>query len=162
MNTNQIVPVQSGPSTSWAQSLISRMKTDMANAPPWSLGTYSRAAGSMAVAYGEGAVVGGMLGTVHAQYGLDGKYGPVDGWTAALAAALGVLLSGHLPDIAEHAMRVGSQAVTVLAFRKSYQIVAHQPLKGGTTPGVTRIALPGKGPGVTTQDPIEVAARGLG
>jgi hypothetical protein len=57
---------------------------------------------------------------------------------------------------------VGAKAFTVLSFRKSYELVKHEPLGATTTARVQRVSLPGKGPGVAGEDPIEAAARALG
>ena len=86
----------------------------------------------------------------------------IDAMIAGFSAILAVGASGHFPDIANHLRKIGAQAFTVFAFRKGYQAVKHEPLAGGTAPGVTRITLPGKGPGVTGEDPIEAVAKGLG
>ena len=55
-----------------------------------------------------------------------------------------------------------AQAMTVFSFRKSYEVVKHESLPGGSGGGVQRITIPGKGPGVTGEDPIEAVAKGLG
>lgn len=123
--------------------------------------SYLRESGSALLEYTEGGVTGSLLGAAHAKWGLDSPAGPVDGWIAGLGAALGVALSGHFPGAAAHIRGVAAKAFTVLAFRKGYEVVKHEPLPGGMRPGVTRIGAPGRGAGVTRADPIEEAARGL-
>ncbi len=159
---NQIqIPPRPEP-RSWSQSFVDRAKQELASAPPVTAAVYITGAASTGVEYTEGAVVGGMLGATHAKFGLDGPMGPTDGWIAALGAILGVAASAHFPALAARARGVGAKAFTVLAFRKSFELVGGAPLASGTaTPGVQRIALPGKGPGVAGEDPIEAAARAL-
>ncbi len=150
---------------SWAQMLIDRTKSEIANAPPASPAACVSAMGSCAVEYAEAAAAGALLGATHAKWGLDSPGGPIDGLIAALGAAFGVAAAGYFPEAAAHARRVGSQAFTVLSFRRAYELVAHAPLDGGTASGVQRITLParpGKGPGVAGIDPIEAVARALG
>jgi hypothetical protein len=147
---------------SWSQSFVDRAKQELASAPAVSAAVYVRETASTAVEYTEAGVVGGMLGATHAKFGLDGPLGPTDAWVAALGAIFGVAASGHFPALAARARGVGAKALTVLAFRKSYELVKHEPLGGAVTPGVQRVTLPGKGPGVAGEDPIEAVARALG
>ena len=147
---------------SWAQKFVDLAKGEIIKAPHATPATFAREAGSVAFEYVEGAITGGLLGTYHAQYGLDSKVGAVDGWLAGIGAILGVALAAHSPFWSARARGVGSKALTVLAFRRSFELVGHQPMPGGTAPGVKRIAAPGTGPGVTTQDRIEAVAKDLG
>jgi hypothetical protein len=146
----------------WVQQFIDRAKGTIAQAPPASATSYVRETVSTAGEYTGGAVVGSLLGAAHAKWGLDTKGGPIDGWLAGLGGLLSVGLSGHLPQVAAYARKVGTNAVTVFTFRKSYETVKHEPLLGGVANGVQRIAAPGKGPGVHGEDPIVRLAQELG
>jgi hypothetical protein len=147
---------------SWSQMFVDRAKQEIANAPPAPLASYVKESGSTFAEYAEGGVTGSLLGATHAQFGLDTRAGPVDGWLAAFGAIFGVAASGHFPALAARARGVGAKAFTVLSFRKSYELVKHEPLGATTTARVQRVSLPGKGPGVAGEDPIEAAARALG
>ena len=149
------------PQPSWVERFVARARGEIQAAPPASAASYVRETGSVVGEFIEGGAVGSMLGATHAKWGLDSKNGPIDAMIAGFSAILAVGASGHFPDIANHLRKIGAQAFTVFAFRKGYQAVKHEPLAGGTAPGVTRITLPGKGPGVTGEDPIEAVAKGL-
>ena len=154
--------VKAAPQKTWVEKFVEKARGEIQAAPPASAVSYVRETGSTLGEYAEGAVVGSALGAAHAKFGLDTPGGPIDGWFAGLGALLGVGLSGHFPELAAHLRRIGAQSATVFAFRKGYGLVKHEPLPGGTSsPGVQRITIPGKGPGVTGRDPIEVAAEGL-
>ncbi len=146
---------------SWVQQFVARAHGEINKAPAATPISYVRETGSMLGEFTEGGVTGSLLGATLAMWGLDSKAGPVDGMLAGFGAIMSVALSGHFPGAAAHFRKVGAQAFTVLAFRKGYEVVKHEPLMGGMAPGVHRIAAPGGGPGVSKEDPIEVAARGL-
>lgn len=148
---------------SWVQSFIERARGTIEKAAPGSPTSYVKETGSTAADYAVGGVTGALLGATHAKFGLDTKGGPIDGWLAGIGAIASIGLSGHSPKFAELARKAGSQAAGILSFRKSYAVVKHEPLAGGSGPSVQRIAAPaGKGPGIAGEDPIEKAARGLG
>jgi hypothetical protein len=157
-------PTPKGEVKSWSQSFVERARAELAAAPPVDVGAYVRETASLAGEYTEGALTGSLLGATHARFGLDTTYGPADGWLAVLGALVGIAASCHAPFLAARARGAGAKAFTILAFRKSYELIAHEPLPGGvaTSGGVRRIATPtGGAPGVTRPDPIELAAEGI-
>jgi hypothetical protein len=160
-NAIQIPPAPKAEAKSWSQAFVDRAKAELSAAPSVDVGAYVKETVGVIGEYAEGGVVGSVLGATHARFGLDSPVGPTDGWLAVFGALVGVAASGHAPMLAARARGVGSKAFAILAFRKSYELVRHEPLLGGTG-GVQRIAAPGTGPGITREDPIEVAARGLG
>jgi hypothetical protein len=150
-------------SKSWVQTFVDRAKASVHSAPSASPLSYAREAGSVGAEYLSGGAIGALLGATHAKFGLDkGKF-PIDGLLAAAGGLAGIALSGHMPEVAAMARRAGAQAFTIFTFRRSYELVAKGPLSfsGGGHGGVTRIAAPGKGPGVGSSDPIEKAASKL-
>jgi hypothetical protein len=147
---------------SWVQQFVARAHSEVTKAPPASPVSYVRETGSAVAEFTAGGITGSLLGATHAKWGLDTKKGPVDGWVAGLGAIASVALSGHMPDLSMYIRRVAAQAFTVLSFRKGYEVVKNEPLPGGTGGGVHRMAIPGRGPGVTKVDPIEAASEGLG
>lgn len=149
-------------SKSWVEKFIEKARGDISKAPPVTPAAYARETGSTVGDYTAGGITGSLLGAAHAKWGLDRPVGPIDGWIAGLGALGSIGLSGHFPNLAAVARRIGSAAFTTLSFRKGYEVVKHEPLAGGMAPGVQRIAAPGKGPGVHGEDPIERVARDLG
>jgi len=145
----------------WVQNWVKQVRGDIAQAPAASPVSYVKETGSTVGEYTEGGVVGSLLGATHAKWGLDSPAGPVDGLIAGLGFLASVGLSGHYPGAAAHFRKIGAQAFTILAFRKGYEVVKHEPLMGGTSNGVQRMAAPGRGPGAQGEDPIELAAKGL-
>lgn len=143
----------------WVDDFIERTRASIASAPPATPAAYTHAGLTTLGSYVTAGVTGSLLGAAHATWGLDTGAGAIDGWIAAGAGLLSVVLSGHMPALAAHARAVGSQGFAVLAFRKGYEVVKHEPLMGGTA--VQRMSVPGNGAGVTKEDPIEIAARGL-
>lgn len=155
--------VKPDPPKSWVQSFVERARGEIKVAPAASPVSYVRETGTTLGAYTSGGILGSLLGAGHAKFGLDSKAGPVDGWVAGAGAIGSILLSGHFPELAAQARKTGGDAFTILTFRKAYEVVKHQPLAGGNaSPGVQRIAAPGKGPGISGEDPIERVAKGLG
>ena len=146
---------------SWVQNFVERARGEINKAPPAAPAAYMRETGSTVGEYAEGGIVGSLLGATHAKWGLDTKGGPIDGWIAGASAIASVGLSGHFPAFAARVRQVGSKAFTILSFRKSYEVVKHEPLPGGGD-AVQRIASPGTGPGIAGEDPIERVARRLG
>jgi hypothetical protein len=149
---------------SWVQSFVKRARGEIQSAPASTPISYVREAGTTLGDFAEGGITGSLLGATHGKWGLDSKAGPVDAWIAGLGAAGSVLLSGISPGLAAHARKVGSQAFTVLSFRKGYEVVKHEPLAGGTSspsPGVQRIPAPGTGPGIAGEDTIVATAKNL-
>ena len=143
----------------WVDDCLERTRASIVSAPPASPAAYTHAGLTTLGSYVTAGVTGSLLGAAHATWGLDTGAGAIDGWIAAGAGLLSVVLSGHMPALAAHARAVGSQGFAVLAFRKGYEVVKHEPLMGGTA--VQRMSVPGNGAGVTKEDPIEIAARGL-
>jgi hypothetical protein len=159
--------IKAAPPKSWIENFVERAKGEIKAAPPATPVAYVRQMGSVAGEYVEGGIVSSLLGAAHAKFGLDTRGGPIDGWIAGLGALGAVGLSGHFPMLAERALRAGRTGWDILLFRKSFETVNHGPMIGAGNgapgvPGVTRIAAPGKGPGIAGEDPIEVVARGLG
>jgi hypothetical protein len=146
------------PPRSWVDGFIERTRSTIASSPV-SPAAYANAGLTTLGTYVTAGVTGSLLGATHAKWGLDSPVGAVDGWLAAGAGLLSVAVSGHMPDVAAHARAIGSQAFTILAFRKGYEVIKHDGLEGASR--VRRIAAPGKGPGVATEDPIVAAARRL-
>ena len=148
------------PKVSWVQQWIDRAKGDIQKAPPATAAAYMRETATTVGEYAEGGAVGALLGAAHAKWGLDTAGGPIDGWISAACGLGSVLASGHFPKLAERARRVGTDAFTVLSFRKGYGVVKHHPLGGGVAPGgVERVPAPKQSGGV---DAIEEAAKKLG
>ena len=150
------------PQQTWVEKFVAKARGEIQAAPHASPAAYVREAGSAIGEYAGGAVVGGMLGAAHAKIGLDTRHGPIDGWIAGVSGAMAVALSGYAPEAAAYFRKAGAQAMTVFSFRKGYEVVKHEALPGGSGGGVQRITIPGKGPGVTGEDPIEAVAKGLG
>lgn len=125
--------------------------------------SYVKRAGSTAATFATGGVVGALLGATHGKFGLDVGGWPIDGLLSVVGAAASIALAGKYPMGAEVAERAGSQAFAIMSFRKSYGIVNHAPLKGGTgAPSVQKVTVPAaKGATVAGEDPIEKAAKGL-
>jgi hypothetical protein len=147
----------------WVQQFFEKARGDLAKAAPATPASYVRETGSAVGELLEGGAVGSLLGATHAKWGLDTAGGPIDGWIAGLGTLMSIGVSGHFPEVAVHLRKVGGQAFTVYSFRKGYEIVKHAPLAGGAaSPNVQRVAVPGKGPGVHGEDPIEKVARDLG
>jgi hypothetical protein len=145
---------------SWVQQFVERARGEIQKAPPASATSYVRETGSTIGDYLEGGAVASLLGATHAKWGLDTKGGPIDGWLAGLGALASVGFSGHSPGLADHARRIGAQAFGIFAFRKAFEVVKHEPLAGGGSVA-QRVTIPGKGPGASGEDPIEVVAKGL-
>lgn len=161
---SDIVPAVATPTErkSWVQSFVERARGEIQSAPPATPISYVREAGSTLGEFAASGAVGSLLGAAHAKWGLDSKGGPIDGWLAGGGAIASVLLSGHMPEIAAYARKLGERSFTVFSFRKGFEAVRHEPLAGGGAGGVTRIAVPGTGPGINGEDPIERVAKGLG
>jgi len=153
-------PAEPSSGPAWVKNFVARAHGEIKQAPAGTPVSYARTGGSTLLDFTEGGITGSLLGATHARWGLDSPVGPVDAWIAGFSALIGVAASGHYPGVAEHFRKVGTQAFTILAFRKSYEVVKHEPLMGGSG-GVQRISAPGKGPGVSTEDPIEAAAKRL-
>jgi hypothetical protein len=147
------------PARSWVDAFIERTRSVIAS-PPASPASYANAGLTTLGTYVTAGVTGSLLGAAHAKFGLDSGGGPLDGWIAIGAGFASIALSASMPGVAAHARAVGAEALTVLAFRKGYEVVKHEGLEGGAS-HVWHIPAPGKGAGVTREDPIEVAARGL-
>lgn len=145
----------------WIQQFVDRARESMVPVVPPSAATYGKGLAATFGEYAEGGVTGAVLGAAHAKWGLDTKGGPVDGWLAGAGALLSVGLVGHLPAVAEHARKVGSQAFTVYSFRKGFEAVKHEPYVQAMGKGVQRVAIPRTGPGAPHKDPIEEVAKDL-
>lgn len=157
-------PAATAVKKSYIAQFIDDAKGQIQAAKPATVASYARETGSVfADMLGSGAVGGG-LGVVHGKWGLDSKIGPLDAWLAGLGAVVGVGLSGHLPEVASYARKMGEKAFTVFSFRRGYEAVKHEALPGGTAPGVQHIAAPKTGSSTVAgeEDPIERAARKLG
>jgi hypothetical protein len=164
-----VVPVEKQlekKAASWAQTFVDHARTQIANAAPAGLGPYADAAGSVASEYIASSATGAALGAAHAKWGLDSKRGPLDGFVAVAGAVASVALCVWAPGAAAHARHVGASAATVLAFRRSCELVSHQPIPSGAAltgaPRIQRIAAPGASANVPGEDPIERVARTLG
>lgn len=153
--------VKATPKKTWVQEFVERARGEIQAAPPASAVSYVREGGNVLGDYSFGGVIGALLGAAHAKWGLDTKHGPADGWIAGLGALASVGLSGHLPEVSAWARKIGTAGATIVTFRKSYEVVKHEPLSsGGAAPGIQRIAAPGNF--ATGEDPIEAVARSLG
>jgi hypothetical protein len=123
---------------------------------------YVRETGTVLGDFAVASVVGSSLGAAHAKWGLDTPAGPLDGWVMGASAVASVVLSGYSPEVAAYARKIGTAAASVLTFRKSYEVVKHEPLPGGaklaSAARVQRIAAPG----TIADDPIERIAKALG
>ena len=148
---------------SWVQTFVERAKGTIEKAEPKTAVSYVREAGSTAGDYAVEGIVGGLLGTAHAKFGLDSRVGPVDGLIAGFGALAAVGLSGYFPQAATYARKIGSSSFGIYSFRKSFGAIKHAPL-AGANPNVTRVAAtPTSGSQVAgEEDPIEKAAKGLG
>lgn len=147
---------------SWVQQFVDKARGDIAKAPPASAVSYVKETGSTLAEYAVGGTVGSLLGATHAKWGLDTKGGPIDGWIAGAGALVSIGLSGHFPQFAAYARKIGDKAFTVLSFRKGFEVVKHEPLAGGSFGAVQRIAPAGKSAAMHGEDPIEKAAADLG
>lgn len=147
---------------SWVQQFVERATSGIQKAEPASAVSYVREAGGTLGTYLEGGTTGSLLGAAHAKWGLDTKGGPIDGWLAGLGAILSVGLSGHFPGAAMHAREIGSQAFTIWSFRKSFELVAHEPFAATTqSPGSVSVAPTTGKSAIAGEDPIVKAAAGL-
>lgn len=88
---------------------------------------------------GESLVMGGLLGAAHVELktGLDIRAGkaavPLDGVAGVVLAAAGVALADE--EVGTDLRNAGAAALSVFAFRKSYEVVAAHKIKRGGTPG---------------------------
>lgn len=117
------------------------------------------AAGGQALRQGgEAGVVGGLLGVLHAEKGLDmnvkGHSVPVDGVVAAVALAGSVALAHEEfgPDL----RNAGSAALSILAFRKGAELWAKK--RGKAVPS---LSAHGEDVEFGFDDPIAAIANGL-
>lgn len=95
--------------------------------------TFTKSAGSTLAHYVSGGTLGALLGATHAKWGLDTRYGQLDGWIAGLGALFSVGLAKHFPAAAALARKAGNDAWVVWTFRKGYDVVHHSPLEGGSS-----------------------------
>ncbi len=154
--------VKAEPPKSWVESFVARGLAGIKKAEPATPAAYVRETGSVLANYAGAGIVGGILGAAHARFGLDTRVGPLDGWAAAAGAFFAVALSGVAPSYAATAGRLGAYSFNTLTFRKSYELVKHEPFGGGGSfSGEVRRSAPGKGPGVSKHDRIEEVAKGL-
>jgi len=96
--------------------------------------SYTKSAGSTLAQYLGGATIGSLLGATHAKWGLETRFGDIDGWIAGLGALFSVGLSKWSPELAAAARKAGNDSWVIWTFRKGYQIVKHSPLEGGSAP----------------------------
>lgn len=153
------VPVVAQPK-SWVTRLVEGATGGIQQAPAKTPLSYVREAGSLTGRFVQAGGVGALLGAAHAKFGLDTKAGPVDGWAAALGWIFGIGLSGHYPWLAQRLADGGTQALTVLSFRKAFGLVGGQ----GMTPGGAQAPLPGipfspAAARFSGEDPIITAAK---
>jgi hypothetical protein len=141
------------PPRTWAQQLVDRVKADVVQPTPSTATptSYLRAAGAAAARYTVGGAVGGLLGASHARFiatgGNDTRFGPVEMYVALAGAIAGVGLHSSSPVAAWAALEAGADAVTVLSFRRAFELVAGESFGVGrlpaappkTTPKVDRI-----------------------
>jgi hypothetical protein len=81
---------------------------------------YARESMHVVRQYGEGGVIGGLLGFVDAEYGLDiGGKVPLDGLIAAAGAFSSVWLTHDLYGISADMRNAGSQAFAIMFYRKT-------------------------------------------
>ena len=106
---------------------------------------------------GEAAFMGGVLGAIHAKFGLDafGKKVPMDGIAFLLLTTAGVALSGR--EVGTDLRNMGGTCISVLAFRKTAELFNATSLRGtpsASVAGEDNAAESGL-------DPIVAAARNL-
>lgn len=150
------------PGKSWTDVFAQRAQAQIVQAQPSTmsigavLAPYAREGVSTLATYAEGGTVGGLLGTTDATFGLDTPVGPIDAWLAALGAVAAIGLAGVMPGAAAHARTVGGQALAVLAYRRSRELVSDSPLSPRRSIRVQRTTTVSSG-----DDPIIAAARGM-
>ena len=86
---------------------------------------------------GEAIVVGGGLGLLHSEIGLDQKVGnspsiPIDGALAGVATVLGMVFSGE--EWSRDLRTAGACAGSVFTFRKAFELRAKARIKQGQQP----------------------------
>lgn len=146
---------------SWVAQFVEKASGAVEKAPPATPLSYVKAGGSVLGEVTTGVATGALLGAAHAKFGLDINGWPADGIIAGAAAAAAIATSVSMPQVSTMAQRVSGQAGAVFAFRKAYGLVKGAPLPAAPVSGVTRIAAPGTGPGISGEDPIVKAAEGL-
>ena len=128
---------------------------------------------------GEAVLVGGSLGALHAELktGLDVQVGkariPIDGIVAVVG--MGGAVAAAETDFAQDARNLGTDALTILTFRKTHDWIAEKKIARGEVPGSAVLPKAGgskmhgdgvEGDGVEGDDdmgadPVEAAARAL-
>jgi hypothetical protein len=88
-------------------------------------------------ATGESTVTGATLAILHAELptGLDIKGAPADGILAALAALAAIAGANH--ELSRDALNVSNSAMSIFAFRKTYDFIAEKKLASGSPLGGT-------------------------
>lgn len=159
----EALAVVPSPPKSWIQKLVAGASPAAPAAPSHSAMSYVKEAGGLFGRFVQAGGVGAVLGAAHAKVGLDTKVGPIDGLLAGLGFLLGVGLSGSNPWLAQRLADGGTQAMTVLSFRKAYDLMGGSsssfhgepnqipaPRVGGYSPAAARF---------TGEDPIITAAK---
>lgn len=80
---------------------------------------YAREGAHVMRSGGEALVTGAALGWLSGERGsLDTKLGPIDGWLAGAGLVGSILMAGDPYGISQDARNVGSNALSILTFRK--------------------------------------------
>jgi hypothetical protein len=96
---------------------------------------------------GEAVIMGGLLGIVDAEVGLDFKGFPIDGIVAALGMGASIYMAHDPYGISADMRNIGSDALAILTYRKSKAWREKGKAGSHTT--------------ITGEDPIAAAARDL-